>query len=151
MTKKKAKAEEMAQVAIPATQNIEEALVKNQLVSQDCQAAGSALWRRIEQNGVDEIAADEVRAYLFRAASEVQQIDGSQEAVHRPLTCCVCTVSVARECDRPEEGRVARLPLPARAGGLFEIETRGSGNDAQTTGREPGALAETRREPQGLE
>ena len=82
MTKKKTKAEEMAQVAIPATQNIEEALVKNQQVSQDCQAAGSALWRRIEQNGVDEIAADEVRAYLFRAASEVQQM----MAARKPFT-----------------------------------------------------------------
>ena len=82
MTKKKAKAEEMAQVAIPATQHIEETLVKNQQVSQDCQAAGSALWRRIEQNGVNEIAADEVRAYLFRAASEVQQM----MAARKPFT-----------------------------------------------------------------
>ena len=64
MTKKKAKAEEMAQVAIPATQHIEETLVKNQQVSQDCQAAGSALWRRIEQNGVNEIAADEVQQMM---------------------------------------------------------------------------------------
>ena len=113
MTKKKAKAEEMAQVAIPATQNIEEALVKNQLVSQDCQAAGSALWRRIEQNGVDEIAADEVRAYLFRAASEVQQIDGSQEAVHRPLTCCVH--SLRRSRMRSTRRRTRRPPTAASA------------------------------------
>lgn len=82
MMKKKTKAGEMDQVAIPATQHIEEMLVKNQQVSQDCQAAGCALWRRIEQNGVDEIAADEVRAYLFRAANEVQQM----MAARKPFT-----------------------------------------------------------------
>ena len=82
MTKKKTKAEEMAQVAIPATQHIEETLVKNQQVSQDCQAAGLALWQRIAQNGVNEIAADEVRAYIFRSASEVQQM----MAARKPFT-----------------------------------------------------------------
>ncbi len=65
-------------------------------MSQDCQAAGCALWRRIEQNGVDEIAVDEVRAYMFRAANEVQQM----MAARKPFTdrlWAVCTQFTALE------------------------------------------------------
>ena len=93
---KKVEKKETPNVLLPAMKGIEEVLVRNEQIGLDCRMAGEQLWKQIDTHGVDEIAADEVRAYMFRAANEVQQM----MAARKPFTDClraVCTQFTALE------------------------------------------------------
>lgn len=80
--KQQSKIKETPNTLLPTMKGIEDVLAKNEKTGLECRTAGEQLWRRIEARGVNEIAADEVRAYLFRAASEVQQM----MAARKPFT-----------------------------------------------------------------
>ena len=93
---KQTKKKETPNVLLPAMKGIEEVLVRNEQIGLDCRMAGEQLWKQIDTHGVDEIAADEVRAYMFRAANEVQQM----MAARKPFTDrlrAVCTQFTALE------------------------------------------------------
>ena len=93
---KKVEKKETPNVLLPAMKGIEEVLVRNEQIGLDCRMAGEQLWKQIDTHGVDEIVADEVRAYLFRAANEVQQM----MAARKPFTDrlrAVCTQFTALE------------------------------------------------------